>query len=291
MLFLSTVESFIFWISIVTAFPVLYFIRQTFDLCFRSSFHTSVDTRAHDLLRWAFLWARYGPLSGILEVFVAQAFPEQRDSCYHQHHGLGQRSARIQQTSWNNVRFKRRLKRCCSGHPQGLDFSCWWTWSAFSQFHMWCSWTTVGSPSLPPSRQSFWGWRKVTRLTRPRRQPWMSLQSTTTPPGATPTFLSSQSSRVLHGREHRECSNPCEGVNIRSSKSWFWHGLVTGNTSAATSTESCRCWPTWASSSLQTLDQLDLSTALRLTRYTIVGKSTEHKGILRQRASVCMNVL
>lgn len=205
MAFLSTVESFIFLnIHLYSLFFFyIFLIRQTFELlCYRASIHTSVDTRAHDLLRSDLLWTRYGPLSGILEVFVAKAFPEQRDSCNHQHYGLGQRSApvtaseRKQQTSLNNVKFKWRLKRCCSGHPQGLDFSCWWTWSAFSQFHMWCSWTTVGSPSLPPSRQSFWGRHKVTRLTRPRRRPWMSLQITTAPPGATPTLLSSQSSRV-----------------------------------------------------------------------------------------------
>lgn len=54
-----------------------------------------MDTRAHDLLWSAFLRFRYGPLSGILEVFVAKALSEQRDSCRHQHYGLGQRSAPV----------------------------------------------------------------------------------------------------------------------------------------------------------------------------------------------------
>lgn len=205
--FVSSVESFIFWISIVTVFPVLRFRRQTFELlCFRSSFHTSADSRAHDLLRSTLLWARYGPLSRILKVFVAKAFPEQRDSCYHQHYGLGQRSVPVKENNkGHSIMSILKTQRCCWGHPQGLDFSCWWTWSAFSQFHMWCNWTTAASPSLPPSRRSFWGRHKVTRLTHRHRQPWMSLQTTTTPPGATPTLMSSQSSRVLHGRGRREC--------------------------------------------------------------------------------------
>lgn len=45
------------------------------------------------------------------------------------------------------------------------------------------------------------------------------------------------------------------------------HLYLTGNTSAVMSTESCHCWPTWASFSLLTLDQLDLYTASHHTRF------------------------
>lgn len=132
---------------------------------------------------------------------------------------------------------------------------------------MWCSWTRVSFPSLPPSHQSFCGRHRVTRLTHQPRRPWMSSQRATPSPGATPIWPSSQTSRVLHGREHRECCSLCEGVSIWSAEAWMLLRVVTGNTSAVMSTESCHCWPTWVSSSLQTWDQFDLSTALRRTRY------------------------
>lgn len=80
--------------------------------------------------------------------------------------------------------------------PQGLGSSCLSTWCGSSQSHTWCSCVTVGSPSVRPWHQSFFGLHKDFKRTRQLRLHWMSLHRAKAPPKTTPTSWYSQSFKV-----------------------------------------------------------------------------------------------
>lgn len=153
------------------------------------------------------MWIRLRPLPGIPEVIVAQTVPEQRDSRHYQHHGLGQRSAHTTLTTVEllNVLIVTSVWTCPGlGCPQGLDFSCWWTWSASSRSRMWSSSVTVASHSVHLSLQSFWGQRRASRRTHLPRPLWTSSQRAKFPPEVTLTSSCSQSFKEWRAKELRK---------------------------------------------------------------------------------------
>lgn len=93
---------------------LLLYLCDWVALCFRSSFHTSVHTRAHGLLWPVVLWVRPRSLPGVAEVLVASTPPEQRVSHHYQHHGLGQRSAQATRRDSRERKGKKCLNRCLS---------------------------------------------------------------------------------------------------------------------------------------------------------------------------------
>ena len=159
--------------------------------------------------------------------------------------------------------------RAVSRLPQDLGSSCSWTWSASSRCLTSSSSVTGVRPSAPPSVRSSWGRHTASRRTPRPRPPWRSSQRATAPPEATLTSLYNQSFKGWRVKGQREfTSSACGSIG----KLWSSCVVVccllcvcllytTGNTSAAMSTESCPCWPTWVSCSLLTLDQFDLYTA------------------------------
>lgn len=92
----------------------------------------------------------------------------------------------------------------CLGCPQGLDFSCWWTWSASSRSRMSSSSVTVASHSVHLSLRSFWGRHRASRRTHLPRPLWTSSQRATFPREVTLTSSSSQSFKEWRAKEQRK---------------------------------------------------------------------------------------
>lgn len=198
---------------------------------------------------------------------MASTPPEQRVSHHYQHHGLGQRSAQATPCDSREQNVTQCLNQCLSP----------------SVHRIWISAPGGHDPLLPSVACHPAGSQWHHPMSRPH--PRVSADS----PRVSDAPTCSDSSGGVYREPHppQKLHSSDRTVNIPGSgttgkcvsfppsacvvfNSQFWsflhHLCLAGNTSAVMSTESWHCWPTWASCSLLTLDQLDLWTASHRTR-------------------------